>query len=351
MHVRPFLLAGGSASRLWPLAGPEQSKPFLRMFGTTSLFQDTCLRAHAAGFGALHVLANACDGDQVHRELEEIGITPAGMILEPVCQDTAAAAAMAALVAVQAEPDCLVLLAPTDHCISDPARLREAVEHGMAAAARGSIVTFGIAPTAAQTGYGYIEPDPGSAVPHRVTRFIEKPQNGEAQSLCESGIHFWNSGIYLFAPQSLINMYRALAPDILEACEHALRDAEGPTHGLTLDAQAYASARSVSFDHAIVEASPNVVCVPLDADWRDIGDWRAVWQASNHDGDGNAGHGDVAFEDSQNCLAFADGTRLAILGLEGVAAVAVNGTVLVTSLEKAQAVKGLANALEPSEPA
>ena len=232
-EVWPFVLCGGAGTRLWPLSREAFPKQFHRIDGNETLLQQTCKRLMGGLFGEPIVLSSRNYRFLVAEQLEDIGLSPAAIVLEPVGRNTAPAACIAALIAQRRDPDALVLLAPSDHMIADTVSFTEAVASGVAAAKAGALVTFGVKPDCAHTGYGYIEVERGNTADLKVLRFVEKPSAETAQHYFDSGNFYWNAGIYLCNASALIKLFEIHGPDILAACRAAL-DKSGDDLGFRL---------------------------------------------------------------------------------------------------------------------
>ena len=346
--IYPFILSGGSGTRLWPLSRKAYPKQFLALTGgTKSLFQETCERLAGPEFAPLSILGSNDHRFIIAEQMHEIGIAPQAIVLEPHARNTAPAAAVAALMASRLAEDAVLLLAPSDHLIADAAAFRETVLRGYDAAMQGALITFGVKPSEAHTGYGYIEVEgKGTALP--VKRFVEKPSQEDAARYVASGNFYWNAGIFLISAHTLLEAFRVHAPDVLRGAELALRKAEIDLDFMRLDGCAYASVPNISIDYAIMEKEKNVVCVPLTAAWSDLGSWPAVWEAVQKDANGNAAQGDVIFQDATRCFAHAEQCCLAVIGLTDVLVVATKDAVLVTSKEHSQSVKKVVETLKAS---
>ncbi len=345
--VSPFILCGGSGTRLWPLSREAFPKQFHKLMGTETLFQQTCRRFTGDRFSDLHVLSNHRHRFLIAEQLEALGLPATNIVLEPVSRNTAPAGCIAALIAGEADPDRLVLLAPSDHMIADADAFAAAVTAGLGAAREGALVTFGIAPDCPHTGYGYIETERGEGPVLKVKRFVEKPSRETAETYLETGGFYWNAGIFLFRAKVLIELIETHAPDILAACRLALA---GAVEDLTfkLLGEAYGQAPSISLDYAIAEKAPRMACVPLATSWSDVGSWSAVWSFMDKDATGNVtqGEGEIILESTRNSFAYSEQPCVALLGMENVVVVAMEDAVLVASKEYAEDVKGIVEQLK-----
>ncbi len=325
--IHPFIMAGGVGSRLWPLSRESYPKQFLRLLGSHSLLQQTCKRLAQAPFAPFGVIGHEDHRFIIAEHLREAGFGQSQIIIEPVRRNTAATASTAALLSARHHgDDALMALCPADHAIADPDAYAEAMREGMPLALSGRIVVFGVRPTSPHTGYGYIELRNGEP-----PRFVEKPDTETAARYLASGTHLWNAGLVLCKANSLIAAFESLAPDILEACREALATASHDLDFLRLGGQAFARARSISLDYAVLEKSDALACVTLDAGWSDIGSWSAMRELADADSDGNVASGDVVFHGCANVFARSDGPHLSVLGLNDCFVVAAGDAVLVAA--------------------
>lgn len=338
--IYPFVLCGGSGSRLWPLSRRQYPKQFLPLVSEKSLFQETCLRLDHPTFASPVILTGNDHRFLVAEQLREIDLEPEAIVLEPVGRNTAPAALVAALMAMNRSPDTLVLLLPSDHVIREHEKFRESVLVGAKSAREDEIVIFGIQPDGPETGYGYIESESGDALVRSVKRFVEKPTIDLAKKYLAAGSFYWNAGIFLFNAQAMIAAFEKHAPHILEACLLALEQAQSDLDFLRLDREAYSKAENISLDYAIMEKTQGVKTVPLSSDWSDLGSWHAVWSMHDKDENGNVSQGDVFLLDTSNSFAHSrDGIQLSLIGLEDVFAVATKDAIVVAPKERAQDVK------------
>ena len=319
--IRPVILSGGAGTRLWPLSRAGRPKQFLALTGgAESLLKATARRA--AAWGAPIVVAGREQALAVRAEVPD-----ARLVLEPAARGTAAAVALAALAAAAGE---LLLVMPSDHHIEDEAEFRAAVATAAPLAAEGWLVTFGIAPDRAETGYGYIRRgEPLAAGAWRAARFAEKPDRATAESWLAEGGWDWNAGIFLFGREALLEALRRHAPAVLAAVEGDF--AAGP---------------SASIDEAVMEKADQVAVVPAAMGWYDIGSWEALHALGPLDGDGNLLTGDVVAPGSRNCLVRSDGPVVVALGVEDLVIVATERAVLVVPRGETQRVREAIEALE-----
>jgi mannose-1-phosphate guanylyltransferase / mannose-6-phosphate isomerase len=293
------------------------------------------------------VLSNSRHRFLIAEQLAEIGAHAANIVLEPKGRNTAPAACTAALIAARTDPNAIVLLAPSDHMISDADAFGAAVKTGLGPARDGALVTFGVEPDCPHTGYGYIETGKTGGPALAVKRFVEKPTREVAEAYLDSGGFYWNAGIFLFKAETLIELLQMHAPEILAACRRALDDAVEDLDFLVLGA-AYAQAPAISLDYAVAEKAGNLACVPLEAPWSDVGSWSAVWDFMDKDASGNVvqGDGKVIVTETSNSFAYSDHACVALVGVENLVVVAMEDAVLVMSKEHAESIKAVVESLK-----
>jgi len=299
-------------------------------------------------FAAPLVVANDEHRFLIAEQLREAGIVPAALFLEPVGRNTAPAVAVAALWLAREDPDALMLVMPSDHVIADIEAFHGAVERAAAAARSGKLVTFGITPARAETGYGYI--DAGAAIAgcdgvFAVTRFIEKPLAADAARYVAAGTYFWNSGIFLFTARTYLAELKRLRPEILAACEDAVATATRDADFIRLDKPAFSACPSDSIDYAVMEHTKLSAVVPVDMGWSDLGSWDALWEKGDRDASGNALVGNVLAEDARNSYLRSEAGLVAAVGIEDLIVVATRDAVMVAPRSRAQDVRRLVTRL------
>lgn len=353
MTIIPVLLAGGSGTRLWPLSRKSYPKQFSAITSDQSLFQASALRLSGEDFAAPLVLTGSDFRFIVTEQLSEAGLAPGAVLIEPAPRNTAPAVLAAAIWQAARDPDALMLVAPSDHAIPDTAAFTDCVRAGRAAAEAGKLVTFGIAPTRAETGYGYIElaaqPDGSGPVP--VTRFVEKPDAARAEAMLAAGNYLWNAGIFLFSAKAIIAAFETHAPDMVAPVRAAVEGAQADLDFHRLDATAWAALPDISIDHAIMEKADTIATMPFTAAWSDLGDWDAVGREMAPDADGNALKGSATAIGCRDSLLRSEEAGLEVvgLGLENALVVATRDAVLVADRSRAQEVKQAVAALRARE--
>ncbi|TRW97808.1 mannose-1-phosphate guanylyltransferase/mannose-6-phosphate isomerase [Paracoccus sp. M683] len=349
--ITPVLMAGGSGTRLWPASRKAFPKQFAPLIGPESLFQASARRLSGPGYGAPVVMTNADFRFIVAEQLDQIGIAPAAIVIEPAGRNTAPAILAAALRVAADDPQALLLVAPSDHVIPDSAGFDRAVQAGAVAARAGRIVTFGITPTRPETGYGYLQVDGTGDGPLPLKRFVEKPDAARATEMLAEGGYLWNAGIFLFAAQTMIDAFAAHAADYVEPVQAAvdgamtdlgfLRLARGPWQGL----------RDESIDYAVLEKATNLSVVAFSGHWSDLGGWDAVWREMQDGAPADRGavtDGHATAIDCDNVLLRSDSADMQVvgIGLTDMMVVATSDAVLVAPMDRAQDVKQAVSSLK-----
>ena len=348
--IVPVILSGGAGTRLWPLSRPSQPKQLLAMVDDR-----TMLRATFDRLDGLPEIVDpwvVCSTDHRHlvgKELFDAGFKPDNVILEPVGRNTAPAAAAAAIVIAEMNPDALMLLLPADHVMQDDAAFHNAVAAATAQSEEGKLATFGIVPTYPETGYGYIQT--GDVVNDEVAlvaRFVEKPDFETAEGYLSSGDFLWNSGMFLFSVTRYLEELERFAPQIVEAVHNAVARSDR-SHGVALDDESFMSSPSDSIDFAVMEHTSDAVVVPLDAGWSDVGSWSALWELATAPGDGNVLVGDVAAVDVTGSYLRSESRLVAAIGVENLVVVETPDAVMVAPRDRTQDVKKMVELLRGSQ--
>ena len=341
----PVILSGGSGSRLWPLSRKNKPKQFLTLFNDSSMFQSTLTRLN--GLDSLEAPLIVCNNEHrfmVAEQLQEIGLDANGIILEPCARNTAPAIALAALKAMDKGEDPLLLILAADHLISDVAAFHKAIEQAQTLAEQDKLVTFGIQPQSAHTGYGYIEAEEKSK-PSSVKRFIEKPDLATAKSYLSAGNFFWNSGMFLFKASAYIKELARFSPEMLSSCKQSLEKAVIDLDFVRVDPELFERSLSDSIDYAVMEKTDKAMVVPLDAGWSDVGSWSSLWEAFTRDADQNVLIGDVLVENVHNAYIHSENRLVTVLGLDDVIVVETHDAVMVAHKDQAQKVKTIVEEL------
>ena len=343
--ITPVLLAGGSGMRLWPLSRKSYPKQFSSIIDDTSLFQQSALRLISSKhveFQSPITMTTADFRFIVGEQLQGVGIEPGPILIEPEGRNTAPAILAASTYAFNKDPEAILLVSPSDHVVSDVDALHHVINNGLLSISEGKIVTFGITPTRAETGYGYLElsmPTSGNAV--ALSRFVEKPDVISAQKMLEAGTYLWNSGIFMFRAVDMIEAFERHAPGMLSPVRKAIDDGNLDLDFLRLDPVAWGYCENISIDYGIMEHAENLVVIPFSSTWSDLGNWDAVWHKMGPDKNGVATSANAHAIDCKNTLLRSESDAIEIvgLGLKDIVAVAMSDAVLVAHNDRVQDVK------------
>ncbi|MBW4034566.1 MAG: mannose-1-phosphate guanylyltransferase/mannose-6-phosphate isomerase, partial [Proteobacteria bacterium] len=331
--IVPVILSGGTGTRLWPVSRKAYPKQFWPLISARTMLQETAGRATGSGFAPPVVVANEEHRFIVAEQLREAGAVGARILLEPMGRNSAPAITAAAFLVAEVDPDQVMWIMAADAAISDGDALQAALAIAARAAREGFILTFGMHPTAPETGYGYIEQ--GAALAghdgaFRIARFIEKPDAVTATSLLADGRHFWNSGMFVATARTLLSEIELHAPEVARAVRVAFDARRPDLDFIRLDAAGFSAAPDISIDYAIAEKTDHAAVVPAAIGWSDVGSWAAIWEVAEKDARGNAVMGDAVIEESDGCYVRSEGAVTAVLGLKDVVVVTTNDAVLVT---------------------
>ena len=348
LGIIPVILSGGAGTRLWPLSRGLQPKQFLALGGENSMFADTVARASGKDFAPPIIVCNDDHRFMVAEELRQGGHEWREIVLEPQARNTAPAIAVAALLAAEKDPDAILTVLPSDHVIGDPASFRTTVAAAAKIAATGSLVTFGITPTHAATGYGYIRRGDvisNTANSFAVSQFVEKPDSATAQQYVEDGGYFWNSGMFVFSATAYLAELSRYHGEIINHCRNALDRADHDLDFLRLDSDTFGKAQSISVDYAVMEKTDRAVVIELQSPWNDMGSWAALAEMGNEDGDGNVLIGDALAIDGGGNYIRSEKPLVAAIGVKDLVIVATDDAVLVVPKERAQDVRKIVDVL------
>lgn len=342
--IWPVLLCGGAGTRLWPASRKSFPKQFAQLIENQSLFQRAALLASAQDFATPTIVTAEPFRFVVSEQLERVGLKADAVLLEPEGRNTAPAVLAAALHIHAQAPGALMLVMPSDHLIANAEAFRSAIRSAAPTAEAGRLVTFGILPTRAETGYGYLElADPESRnekTPQSLVRFVEKPDQQTANGMLASGHYLWNAGIFLFRSDTIIEAYQQHAPEIFKAVSLALTHAASDLGFTRLQIDAWRETQSISIDYAIMEKYDALSVMPYSAGWSDLGDWQSVWRESLPDLDGNVCTGTATSIGCKNSLLRSECPDIELVGiaLEDIVAVATQDAVLIAPKSASQQV-------------
>ncbi len=349
-QIVPVLLCGGVGSRLWPVSRQGRPKQYLNLIGEDSMLQQTLTRLEGLDQAPPIIVCNEEHRFLVAEQTRQIGIESATIILEPEGKNTAPAIALAALVASATNPDSALLVLPADHHIGRPEQLRAAVKEALAAALHTKLVTFGLVPTRAETGYGYIKR--GETLSGNVAvldQFVEKPNEVTAKGYLDSGEYVWNSGMFLFKSGHFLDALSEFQPTIAAACRAAMANSERDMNFVRPDSKAFANCPSESIDYAVMEHTKDGVVVSLDCDWSDIGAWSALWDTGGKDGEGNVTHGDVVLDNTHNSYVRSQSRLVTTSGVNDLVVVETADAVMVADRHSVQDVKHIVSMLKSQQ--
>jgi len=345
--LTPVLLSGGVGSRLWPVSRETHPKQFLPLASELSMLQETLRRTSGLEEGPPLVVCNEEHRFMVAEQLRQVNIKAGALILEPQGRNTAPAVALAAIQALKADPEALLLVLPADHLIQDVGAFARAVGRAVPLAAQGRLMTFGVVPSNPETGYGYIKC--GAALDaelYDLERFVEKPDAATAQAYLDSGSYLWNSGMFLLRAATYLEQLGAHAPAILGHCREAMAGAVADMDFVRPAAGAFLDCPSDSIDYAVMEKTDLGGVVSLDCGWSDVGAWSALWDVAERDISGNACKGDVMLESCSDSYFRSESRLLAGIGVSDLVVVETADAVLVADRARVQDVKLIVNRLK-----
>jgi len=347
--IYPVILSGGSGTRLWPLSRDLLPKQLLALVGEESLMAATARRVSGDDFAGPVIVCNADHKILVQDQLAEIGIAPEAIIIEPVARNTAPAIAAAAALLSERDPDAVMLVLPSDHIIRDLPALAAAIGAAARAADAGCLVTFGITPTAPETGYGYIrsgDPLPSVDGAFKIARFVEKPDLATASTYLAEGDWSWNSGMFVFPAGLMLKELTNFEPEIAAGSIMAVEKAERSGEVVLLDHVTFADIPSKSIDYALMEKTAFAAVVPASLGWSDVGSWSALWEIGDKDHTENVMIGDVMAEETGGSYLRSHGPLIAALGLQDIVIVATADVVMAAHKDRSQDVKRFVSRLK-----
>ena len=343
--ITPVILCGGSGTRLWPLSRKLYPKQFISLVNDNTLFQNTILRLPKEVANPI-VVCNEEYRFLAAEQLRQINKHSNNIILEPIRKNTAPAIALAAL---SAGNDTLLLVLPADHVIEDEEYFNKLVLEAMPLAKSGKLVTFGIVPTKAHTGYGYIKSGRKLDIGFVVDQFMEKPSTQHAKKYFESGEYYWNSGIFLFNSSRYLEELKKFRPNIYQACKNSMQGAKSDFNFLRVDKARFEECPRESVDFAVMENTTDAVVIPMDAGWSDVGSWSSLWDITKKDKNGNVIHGDVIIHNSNNSFIRSDDKMVAAIGVDNLVIAATKDVVMIANKDNAQDVNIIVKELQDSK--
>jgi len=352
LPLSPIIMCGGSGTRLWPLSRAQFPKQFLPLVNDTSMLQDTIARLPSQHKAPVFI----CNEDHrflVAEQVKQISLGKSTILLEPKGRNTAPAVALAALNALAKNEDALLLVLAADHVINETEKFHQAISVATIAAAQGKLVTFGVVPTHAETGYGYIQKGKKQEEQqddlYQVAKFVEKPNIETAQSYLDSGDYLWNSGMFLFKASRYIEELEKFRPDILSTCRASMSKVEKDLDFTRPDRESFLQCADESIDYAVMEKTEDAVVVPLDAGWSDVGSYSALWEVCQKDYQQNVIKGDVIAHDTSNSYIHSQNKLIATLGVDNLVVIDTPDAVLIANKDKVQNVKDIVNELKAQQ--
>ncbi len=348
-NIIPVIMCGGSGTRLWPLSRAQFPKQFLPLVNDTSMLQDTLARLPSQHQAPVFI----CNEDHrflVAEQVKQVACSQATILLEPQGRNTAPAVALAALNALADNEDALLLVLAADHVIKDTIKFHQAVSVATTAAVQGKLVTFGIVPTHAETGYGYIKKGSkqGNDI-YQVAKFVEKPNAEIAQNYLDSGDYLWNSGMFLFKASRYLEELEKFRPNILSACRRSMAKVAKDLDFTRPDRESFLQCADESIDYAVMEKTEDAVVVLLDASWSDVGSYSALWEVCQQDEQHNVIKGDVIAHDTSNSYIHSQNKLVATLGVDNLVIIDTPDAVLIANKDKVQNVKNIVNELKAKQ--
>jgi len=350
LTITPVVMCGGSGTRLWPLSRAQFPKQFLPLVNDTSMLQDTLQRL-PVNFTSSVFICNEDHRFLVAEQVKQSATIQPTILLEPEGRNTAPAVALAAINALKEDKDSLLLVLAADHVIKDVEKFHQAIDIAIKAAEQDKLVTFGIVPTHAETGYGYIrkgnkQKDGGFNGFSQVEEFVEKPNAETAQQYLNSGDYLWNSGMFLFKASRYLEELEKFRSDILNSCKKAMESAQQDLDFLRPEESSFLQCPSESIDYAVMEKTKDAVVVSLDAGWSDVGSYSALWDVCPKDDNGNVLKGDVIAHNTRNSYIHSQNKLITTLGVNNLVIIDTPDAVLVANKDEVQNVKEIVEQLK-----
>ena len=344
--IAPIILSGGSGTRLWPLSRKLHPKQFINLVNDTTLFQDTILRLPKDVADPL-IICNEEHRFLAAEQLRQIHKNSNGIILEPIGKNTAPAIALAALKFVNNGEDPLLLVLSADHLIQDTDAFHQSIKIAEELAEKDKLVTFGIVPDKAETGYGYIQADINNTTDsYNIQSFTEKPNQEDAQKYLDSGNYLWNSGMFMFKASIYLQELEKFEPEILTSCKKSCQTEYKDKDFIRLNNDEFRQCPEQSIDYGVMEHTEGAMVVPLDANWSDIGSWDALWDAKNKDSNGNVSEGDVILNGVKNTYTYSSNRLVSAIGVSDLVIVDTQDALLIADKNYSQNIKNIVNQLK-----
>ena len=347
--IIPIILAGGSGTRLWPLSRKLQPKQFISILNETSLFQDTLLRLPKEALDPI-VICNEDHRFLVAEQAREINVTLNSIILEPIGKNTAPAIALAAIKVLKDFENPILIVLASDHKIENTNAFHDAIKTAHKLAENNKLVTFGIIPESAETGYGYIETEKKDKAEYfEIKSFVEKPNKKNAIKFLNSGNYFWNSGMFMFNASIYLSELNKFEPEILSSCKKSLNNEYKDLEFLRIDKTEFSKSPNQSIDYAVMEKTNKAKVVPLDAGWSDIGSWDALMHSKIKDSLGNVVEGDVTLDNVKNSYLHSSSRLIAASNIEDLIVIETQDALLVTTRDNSLNIKNIVKRLKENK--
>ena len=349
MTIIPIILSGGAGTRLWPLSWGNHPKQFLKLISDKTMIQETLLRLDGLEIGSPIISCGESHRFMVAQQIGEVWNKKPTILLEPMAKNTAPAIAAGCCAAMNQDKDAVVVVLPSDHVIADVNAFQEAVKLAAKSAQDGNLVTFGIVPTFAATGYGYIKCGTESGSVFNLEKFVEKPCLEKAQEYLASGEYSWNSGMFVFKAATFLEELKQHNPQMAELSVESFEKAVVESDFIRLNKDSFGQIKGDSIDYAVMEKTSKGKVVKLNAGWDDVGSWSALYDISKKDENKNVIQGDVISIDTKSSYIHGGSRTIATIGLENVVIVDSDDSLLIAAKDKIQDVKLVAEEMKKRE--
>jgi len=345
--IIPIILCGGSGTRLWPLSRKLHPKQFISLINKNTLFQDTVLRLPKDASNPI-IVCNEEHRFLAAEQLRQIERKSNGIILEPIGKNTAPAIALASMQVIKDFKDAIILVLPADHLINNIQKFHESITIAKNLAENNKLVTFGVLPTKAETGFGYIEAEmTEKSAYYKIKSFIEKPNQKDADKYLDSGDFLWNSGMFMLKPSIYLEELKKFQPEIYDKCKKSFQTSKDEDF-IRINKEIFLKCPDKSIDFAVMEYTQKAVVVPYDGDWSDVGSWTSLMNSKNKDKDGNVCEGDVVLDDVKNTFAYSSSRLVSATGVSDLIIIDTQDALLVTNVKNAHNTKNIINKLKSS---
>ena len=347
--IIPIILAGGSGTRLWPLSRKIHPKQFISLLNETSLFQDTLTRLPKEALDPI-VICNEDHRFLVAEQAREINVTLNSIILEPIGRNTAPAIALAAIKVLNDFENPILIVLAADHKIENKSAFHDAIKIAHKLAENNKLVTFGIIPKSAETGYGYIEIEKNDKAEYfDIKSFVEKPNQKNAINFLNSGNYLWNSGMFMFNASIYLSELNKFEPEILTSCKKSLSNEFKDLEFIRIDKKEFCKSPNQSIDYAVMEKTNKAKVVPLDAGWSDVGSWDALMDSKIKDSLGNVVEGDITLDQVKNSYLYSSSRLVAASNIADLIVIDTQDALLVTTRDNSLSIKNIVKKLKKNK--